>query len=156
MVAERSVNCSLVSLPRTKEKQTLPLCGPLEGLALMYILKEQGALVAYDQQMLSKVSHTDIEKFLNSVQCFKSFQFESGVRAKCPAQCHFHYYQPVIVSTAPKNSINPHPIPSKGSSGHSNGRESRDSRLNSRLSNTFVTGNGNEVAILEIREGRRI
>ena len=63
MVAERSVNCSLASLPRTKANLALPLCGPLEGLALMYILKEQGALVAYDQEMLSKVSHNDIETF---------------------------------------------------------------------------------------------
>lgn len=63
MVAERSVNCSLVSLPRTKANRGLPLCGPLEGLALMYILKEQGALVAYDQEMLSKVSRGDIETF---------------------------------------------------------------------------------------------
>ena len=61
MVAERSVNCSLASLPRTEEKLALPLCGPLEGLALMYILKEQGALVAYDQEMLSKVSRARAE-----------------------------------------------------------------------------------------------
>lgn len=137
MVAERSVNCSLASLPRTKANLALPLCGPLEGLALMYILKEQGALVAYDQEMLSK--------------------FESGVRAECPAQCHFHYYQPVVVSSTPTtNSINPHLITSKGAKGgsgddRSNGRLSGDTRLNSRLSNSVATGNGNDIAILEIR-----
>ena len=39
-IAEKSVNCSLISLPVTNNE--LPFCGPLEGLALMYILREQG------------------------------------------------------------------------------------------------------------------
>ena len=38
MIAEKSVNCSLMSLPPTPGAD-LPTCGPLEGLALMYILK---------------------------------------------------------------------------------------------------------------------
>ena len=124
MVAERSVNCSLVSLPRAKEKLSLPLCGPLEGLALMYILKEQGSLVAYDEEMLSK--------------------FESGLRAECPAKCHFHYYQPVVVSPARTNSIGPHLTTYKG--------VKEDTRLNSRLSTS--DGKRNDVAILEIRQGK--
>jgi len=43
MIAEKSLNCSLISLPQINTN--LPVCGPLEGLALMYILREQGALV---------------------------------------------------------------------------------------------------------------
>ncbi len=43
MIAEKSLNCSLISLPQINTN--LPTCGPLEGLALMYILREQGALV---------------------------------------------------------------------------------------------------------------
>ena len=124
MVAERSVNCSLVSLPRAKGKLSLPLCGPLEGLALMYILKEQGSLVAYDEEMLSK--------------------FQSGLRAECPAKCHFHYYQPVVVSSARTNSISPHLTTYKG--------VKEDTRLNSRLSTS--DGKRNDVAILEIRQGK--
>ena len=38
MIAEKSVNCSLMSLPPSPGSD-LPTCGPLEGLALMYILK---------------------------------------------------------------------------------------------------------------------
>ena len=41
MIAEKSVNCSLISLPRIVLDRKLPLCGPLEGLALMYVLREQ-------------------------------------------------------------------------------------------------------------------
>jgi hypothetical protein len=40
MIAEKSVNCSLLSLPPSPGTD-LPFCGPLEGLALMYILREQ-------------------------------------------------------------------------------------------------------------------
>ena len=38
MIAEKSVNCPLMSLPPSPGSD-LPTCGPLEGLALMYILK---------------------------------------------------------------------------------------------------------------------
>ena len=72
MVAERSLNCSLVSLPRTEVNLQMPLCGPLEGLALMYILKEQGALVAYNQEMLSKVS-PELKKYPD----FNVFNFKT-------------------------------------------------------------------------------
>ncbi len=64
MVAEKSVNCSLVSLPRSRRSR-LPLCGPLESLALMYILREQGALVAYDPEMMSKVCMASLFQWNN-------------------------------------------------------------------------------------------
>ena len=41
MIAEKSVNCSMISLPRIVTDRKLPFCGPLEGLALMYVLREQ-------------------------------------------------------------------------------------------------------------------
>ncbi len=44
MIAEKSVNCSLLSLPSTPGVE-LPTCGPMESLALMYILREQGDMV---------------------------------------------------------------------------------------------------------------
>ena len=44
MIAEKSVNCSLMSLPPSPGSD-LPTCGPLEGLALMYILKVSDNIV---------------------------------------------------------------------------------------------------------------
>ena len=74
MIAERSVNCSLISLP--KLDKSLPFCGPLEGLALMYILREQGALVALQPELRRR--------------------FEAGLGAKCPVECYYQFFEPVI------------------------------------------------------------
>ena len=54
MIAEKSVNCSLISLPRKDFAKKLPNCGPLEGLALMYVLREQGALLTLNASMLHR------------------------------------------------------------------------------------------------------
>ena len=79
MIAERSVNCSLISLP--KIEKSLPYCGPLEGLALMYILREQGSLVTFNPEMLNK--------------------FEAGIARKCPVACYYQYFQPVPATISP-------------------------------------------------------
>ena len=57
MIAERSVNCSLLSLPASPASQHLPTCGPLEGLALMYILREQGDLVTHNPTIRTRYSY---------------------------------------------------------------------------------------------------
>ena len=75
-IAEKSVNCSLISLPYTKAE--LPICGPLEGLALMYILREQGAFVTVNSTMLHR--------------------FESSLTDYCPHACEHQYFQPIITS----------------------------------------------------------
>lgn len=82
MIAERSVNCSLISLP--KNDKSLPYCGPLEGLALMYILREQGSLVTFNPEMLNK--------------------FEAGIARKCPVQCYYQYFQPVLTNLGPDDA----------------------------------------------------
>ena len=56
LIAEKSVNCSLMSLPRVS--RTGPTCGPLEGLALMYVLREQGYLVTVNSTLLRKFEST--------------------------------------------------------------------------------------------------
>jgi hypothetical protein len=50
MIAEKSVNCSLLSLPTTPGVE-LPTCGPMESLALMYILREQGDMVTQEEHL---------------------------------------------------------------------------------------------------------
>lgn len=78
MIAERSVNCSLLSLPPSDSDsgRKLPVCGPLEGLALMYVLREQGTLVAYQPELLNR--------------------FEAGIAERCPSECYFQYFEPEI------------------------------------------------------------
>ncbi len=49
-IAEKSVNCSLLTLPRSRSSR-LPICGPLEGLALTYILREQSTLLSGDARL---------------------------------------------------------------------------------------------------------
>jgi len=50
-IAEKSVNCSLLALPPQSIENVA--CGPLESLALAYILREQGSLVSIDPAMLN-------------------------------------------------------------------------------------------------------
>ena len=76
LISEKSVNCSLISLP--KVNQTLPTCGPLEGLALMYILREQGALVTLNSTLLER--------------------FETTLGKHCPAECYLQYFEPIVRS----------------------------------------------------------
>ena len=61
LIAEKSVNCSLMSLPRVS--RTGPTCGPLEALALMYVLREQGYLVTVNSTLLRKFESTLSEVF---------------------------------------------------------------------------------------------
>ena len=75
-IAGKSVNCSLISLPVINSE--LPFCGPLEGLALMYILREQGAFVRVNSTMLHR--------------------FESKLTENCPYACEHQYFQPKINS----------------------------------------------------------
>ena len=76
LISEKSVNCSLISLPRVN--RTLPTCGPLEGLALMYILREQGNLVTLNSTLLER--------------------FETTLEKHCPAECYQQYFEPVVRS----------------------------------------------------------
>ena len=76
LISEKSVNCSLISLP--KVNRTLPTCGPLEGLALMYILREQGSLVTLNSTLLER--------------------FETTLDKHCPAECYQQYFEPMIGS----------------------------------------------------------
>lgn len=79
MIAEKSVNCSLISLPKSiDKKELLPNCGPLEGLALMYVLREQGALVTVNSSMLQR--------------------FESTLTGHCPQECEEQFFKPLITS----------------------------------------------------------
>ncbi|TRY61050.1 hypothetical protein TCAL_17192 [Tigriopus californicus] len=71
MVAEKSVNCTMISLPRVGPTN-LPICGPLEGLALMYVLREQSNLVAFNPDLLE--------------------QFDEKLSSECPTQCYFQYF----------------------------------------------------------------
>jgi hypothetical protein len=61
MISEKSLNCSMISLPAIT--QNLPACGPMEGLALMYILKEQGALVTSNSTVSNRLDSTILEYF---------------------------------------------------------------------------------------------
>ena len=80
MIAEKSVNCSLISLEPSREAENLklPYCGPLEGLALMYVLREQGALVTANSSVLQR--------------------FESTLTNHCPEECEQQYFEPIINS----------------------------------------------------------
>ena len=53
MISEKSLNCSMISLPPVTPN--LPACGPMEGLALMYILREQGALVTTNSTVSNRL-----------------------------------------------------------------------------------------------------
>ena len=76
LIAEKSVNCSLMSLP--KVNPGMPTCGPLEGLALMYVLREQGYLVTVNSTLLHK--------------------FESTLVKHCPLECYRQYFATEVVS----------------------------------------------------------
>ena len=76
LIAEKSVNCSLISLPRVDKKK--PVCGPLEGLALMYILREQGYLVTANSTLLNR--------------------FETTLSKHCPLECDRQYFEPEVVA----------------------------------------------------------
>ena len=76
LISEKSVNCSLISLP--KVNKTLPTCGPLEGLALMYILREQGSLVTLNTTLLER--------------------FETTLAKHCPTECYMQYFESVVRS----------------------------------------------------------
>ena len=76
LISEKSVNCSLISLP--KVNRTLPTCGPLEGLALMYILREQGSLVTLNSTLLER--------------------FETTLEKHCPTECYLQYFEPIVRS----------------------------------------------------------
>ena len=76
LISEKSVNCSLISLP--KVNKTLPTCGPLEGLALMYILREQGSLVTLNATLLER--------------------FETTLAKHCPTECYLQYFEAIVRS----------------------------------------------------------
>ena len=81
LISEKSVNCSLISLP--KVNKTLPTCGPLEGLALMYILREQGSLVTLNTTLLER--------------------FESILGEHCPTECYLQYFEAIVRSDIATN-----------------------------------------------------
>ena len=85
LISEKSVNCSLISLP--KVNRTLPTCGPLEGLALMYILREQGSLVTLNATLLER--------------------FETTLQKHCPDECYLQYFEPILrsdIATEPQTA----------------------------------------------------
>ena len=84
MIAEKSVNCSLMSLPPTPGAD-LPTCGPLEGLALMYILKEQGDLVVQNPAIRTK--------------------FEKNLMEKCPYECELKYWRSEVISSEVEEKV---------------------------------------------------
>ena len=84
MIAEKSVNCSLMSLPPTPGTD-LPTCGPLEGLALMYILKEQGDLVVQNPDIRNK--------------------FERNLQEKCPYECELKFWKADVISSEVEEKV---------------------------------------------------
>ena len=84
MIAEKSVNCSMMSLPPTPGTD-LPTCGPLEGLALMYILKEQGDLVVQNPDIRNK--------------------FERNLQEKCPYECELKYWKADVISSEVEGKV---------------------------------------------------
>ena len=84
MIAEKSVNCSLMSLPPTPGTD-LPTCGPLEGLALMYILKEQGDLVVQNPDIRNK--------------------FEKNLQEKCPYECELKFWKADVISSEVEEKV---------------------------------------------------
>ena len=84
MIAEKSVNCSLMSLPPSPGSD-LPTCGPLEGLALMYILKEQGDLVVQNPAIRNK--------------------FERNLMEKCPYECERKYWRSEVISSEVEEKV---------------------------------------------------
>jgi hypothetical protein len=82
-----------------------------------------------------------------------TFQFESGVASKCPAQCHFQYDQPVVAASSSRSA---------GGSGGGGGGISSKIKLDSKSEqrqqfNSRVSGSalGDDVAILEMRDNSR-
>ena len=63
-----------------QDNENLPICGPLEGLALMYILREQGVLVTINSTILHK--------------------FESTITKHCPEECESQYFEPEVTADA--------------------------------------------------------
>jgi len=95
LISEKSVNCSLISLP--KVNRTLPTCGPLEGLALMYILREQGSLVTLNSTLLER--------------------FETTLGKHCPEECYLQYFEPIVrsdIATDPQTARQFHSHNSRG------------------------------------------
>ena len=84
MIAEKSVNCSLLSLPASPGAD-LPFCGPLEGLALMYILREQGDLVHQNPKIRSR--------------------FEANLKEKCPMECERKYWEADVISAEVEDKV---------------------------------------------------
>ena len=84
MIAEKSVNCSLMSLPSTPGTD-FPTCGPLEGLALMYILREQGDLVSQNPAIRSR--------------------FEKNLREKCPFECERKFWRSEVISSEVEEKV---------------------------------------------------
>lgn len=84
MIAEKSVNCSLLSLPASPGTD-LPFCGPLEGLALMYILREQGDLVHQNPKIRSR--------------------FEANLKEKCPMECERKYWEADVISAEVEDKV---------------------------------------------------
>ena len=73
MIAEKSVNCSMISLPRIVTDRKLPFCGPLEGLALMYVLREQVSKVT---SLFKEVEFKTSFTMLKTSYCSKSSFFQ--------------------------------------------------------------------------------
>ncbi|XP_023346442.1 uncharacterized protein LOC111715362 [Eurytemora carolleeae] len=84
MIAEKSVNCSLLSLPSSPGVD-LPVCGPMESLALMYILREQGDMVTQNPNIRER--------------------FQKNLREKCPLECERKYWEVNTISAEVENKV---------------------------------------------------
>ena len=100
MIAEKSVNCSLMSLPPSPGSD-LPTCGPLEGLALMYILKV-GCRAAQDGKIKSAPQEQgDLVVQNPSIRN----KFERNLMEKCPYECELKYWRSEVISSEVEEKV---------------------------------------------------
>ena len=101
MIAEKSVNCSLMSLPPSPGSD-LPTCGPLEGLALMYILKVMSTFhCVLGHKIISLKEQGDLVVQNPSIRN----KFERNLMEKCPYECEQKYWRSEVISSEVEEKV---------------------------------------------------
>ena len=100
MIAEKSVNCSLMSLPPSPGSD-LPTCGPLEGLALMYILKVGAELPRTVKDNYVPQEQGDLVVQNPSIRN----KFERNLMEKCPYECELKYWRSEVISSEVEEKV---------------------------------------------------
>ena len=104
MIAEKSVNCSLMSLPPSPGSD-LPTCGPLEGLALMYILKVNAVYIVFafrlKQNRIFFKEQGDLVVQNPSIRN----KFERNLMEKCPYECEQKYWRSEVISSEVEEKV---------------------------------------------------